>query len=58
MKKRVVMLDDMTLRKLLVIGDGNVSAGVRKAAAATYAIAQGLRPSVGSVTTDVEGADD
>lgn len=37
MTKRVVTLDEMTLRKLRVLGDGNVSAGVRKAAEAAFA---------------------
>jgi hypothetical protein len=32
MVKKVVTLDEMTLRKLRVLGEGNVSAGVRKAA--------------------------
>jgi hypothetical protein len=37
MTKKVVTLDQLTLRKLKVLGDGNVSAGVRKAAEIAYA---------------------
>lgn len=36
MKKQAVAVDSMTLRKLKVLGDGNISAGVRKAADVAY----------------------
>jgi hypothetical protein len=31
MERKVVTVDEMTLRKLKVLGDGNISAGVRLA---------------------------
>lgn len=37
MSKKVVTLDSITLRKLKVLGDGNVSAGVRHSADVAYA---------------------
>lgn len=36
MKKQAVAVDSMTLRKLKVLGNGNISAGVRKAAEVAY----------------------
>lgn len=37
-------LDDMTRRRLSVLGGGNESAGVREAARVAYELWQGLRP--------------
>lgn len=57
MKKCVVLLDEMTLRKLRVIGDKNVSAGVRRSAEIAYNVQQGIKPYGGSASlgAEVEG---
>lgn len=36
MKRKVVTMDEMTLRKLRVLGDGNISQGVRRAAEVAF----------------------
>lgn len=36
MQQKLVSVDSLTIRKLKVIGDGNLSAGVRAAAEAAY----------------------
>lgn len=36
MERRTVMLDDTTRRKLIVLGDGNLSRGIRRAAGVAY----------------------
>lgn len=38
--KRSVTLDEMTVRKLIVLGDGNVSKGIRAAANTAYDVYQ------------------
>lgn len=37
MDRKVVTLDELTLRKLKVLGEGNISAGVRRAAEVAFA---------------------
>jgi hypothetical protein len=37
MERKVVTLDEISLRKLKVLGDGNISQGVRRAAEVAYA---------------------
>lgn len=36
MERKVVTLDELTMRKLRVLGEGNISAGVRKAAEVAF----------------------
>ena len=48
MRKQAVALDEMTLRKLRVLGKGNISAGVREAARVAYERYQKEGPSEGA----------
>ena len=48
MERKNLCLDQMTIRKLMVLGDGNLSAGVRLAAAEAYNLYQRGRITVGT----------
>ena len=56
MTKTVVSLDEMSRRKLRVLGEGNISAGIRRAAEMAYARYQSLTPMSESEQPDAERA--